>query len=74
MIDFYGMSSPNVRKVSIMLEEVGLPYEFHHVNVFVGDQYEADFWKINPNRRVPAIVDRDGPGDVGHRDRRAAHR
>ena len=62
MIDFYGMSSPNVRKVGIMLEELGLPFEFHHVNVFAGDQYESDFWNINPNRRVPAIIDRDGPG------------
>ena len=52
MIDFYGMSSPNVRKVGIMLEELALPFEFLHVNVFAGTQYEPDFWKLNPNRRM----------------------
>ncbi len=62
MIDVYGMSSPNVVKITIMLEEVGLPYRQHHVNVFAGDQYQADFLKISPNNKVPVIVDEDGPG------------
>ena len=61
MIDVYGMSSPNVVKITIMLEEVGLAYRPHHVNVFAGDQYDAEFLKINPNNKVPVIVDPDGP-------------
>jgi GST-like protein len=62
MIDLYGMSSPNVLKVVLGLEEMGLPYEFHHVSVIGGDQNKPEFRAINPNGRVPAIVDRDGPG------------
>ncbi len=62
MIDVYGMSSPNVVKITIMLEEVGLPYRQHHVNVFAGEQYQADFLKISPNNKVPVIVDEEGPG------------
>jgi GST-like protein len=61
MIDVYGMSSPNVVKITIMLEELGLPYRQHHVNVFAGEQYEAEFLKISPNNKVPVIVDADGP-------------
>jgi GST-like protein len=62
MIDVYGMSSPNVVKITIMLEELGLPYRQHHVNVFAGDQYDAEFLRISPNNKVPVIVDADGPG------------
>ena len=62
MIDLYGMASPNVLKVILMLAEVDLPYQFHHVNMIAGDQYAGPFKAINPNGRVPAIVDRDGPG------------
>ncbi len=62
MIDLYGMASPNVLKVVLMLEEIGLPYEFRHVNMIAGDQYKAEFKAVNPNGRVPAIVDKDGPG------------
>jgi GST-like protein len=62
MIDVYGMSSPNVVKITIMLEELGLPYRQHHVNVFAGDQHEAQFLKISPNNKVPVILDADGPG------------
>jgi GST-like protein len=61
VIDLYGMSSPNVLKVVLMLHEVVLQYEFHHVNMMAGDQYTPEFRAINPNSRVPAIVDRDGP-------------
>jgi GST-like protein len=61
MIDLYGMSSPNVLKVVLMLEEVELPYRFRHVNVISGEQFGAEFQAINPNGRVPAIVDQDGP-------------
>jgi GST-like protein len=62
MIDLYGMTSPNVRKVFIMLEELELPYEFHHVRVLQGDQFKAEFTRLNPNSKVPVIIDRDGPG------------
>lgn len=62
MIDVYGMSSPNVSKVTIMLEEVGLPYRTRHVNVAAGDQYAPEFLRISPNNKVPVIVDAQGPG------------
>ncbi len=61
MIDVYGMSSPNVVKITIMLEEVGLPYRQHHVNVFAGEQHAAAFLKISPNNKVPVILDEEGP-------------
>jgi GSH-dependent disulfide-bond oxidoreductase len=64
MIDVYGMSSPNVVKITIMLEEVGLPYRQHHVNVFAGDQYAPQFLSMSPNNKVPVIVDEDGPGGI----------
>lgn len=62
MIDLYGMSSPNVFKISIMLEEVGLPWRGHHVNVFKGEQYTPEFLAKSPNNKVPVIVDSEGPG------------
>jgi GST-like protein len=61
-IELYGMTSPNVRKVFFMLEECGLPYRFHHVQVFQGDQFQPEFVQLNPNSKVPVIVDNDGPG------------
>jgi GST-like protein len=61
MIDVYGMSSPNVVKITIMLEELGLPYRQHHVNVFAGEQHDPRFLKLSPNNKVPAILDEDGP-------------
>jgi GST-like protein len=61
MIDVYGMSSPNVVKITIMLEELQLPYRQHHVNVFAGEQHEPQFLKISPNNKVPVILDEDGP-------------
>src|SRR2546430_11567638 len=62
MIDLYALTSPNVQKVYIMLEECGLPYKEHFVDVWKGDQYKPEFAKINPNNTIPAIVDQDGPG------------
>lgn len=59
MIDFYTWSTPNGRKVSIMLEETGLPYEVHRVDISKDEQFNPDFLKIAPNNRIPAIVDRD---------------
>lgn len=62
MIDLYSWSTPNGHKVHIMLEECGLAYEPHAVDINRGDQLTEAFRAINPNGRIPAIVDRDGPG------------
>jgi GSH-dependent disulfide-bond oxidoreductase len=62
MIDLYALTSPNVQKVFIMLEEVGLPYKMIPVDVWKGEQYNPEFLEVNPNAKVPAIVDHDGPG------------
>jgi GSH-dependent disulfide-bond oxidoreductase len=61
VIDLYTWSTPNGRKVSIMLEELGLPYRVHPVNIGTGEQHRPEFLAINPNNRIPAIVDQDGP-------------
>lgn len=61
MIDFYAWKTPNNDKVAIMLEEVGLPYHLHAVDLRKQKQFSADFLKINPNNKVPAIIDHDGP-------------
>ncbi len=61
MIDLYTYRTSNGRKVSIMLEECGFPYETHIVDITAGEQDVAAFRAINPNGRIPAIVDRDGP-------------
>ena len=60
-IDFYYWPTPNGWKVSIMLEECGLPYETRYINIGKGDQFTPEFWKISPNNRMPAIVDHDVP-------------
>ena len=59
MIDLYTWTTPNGRKVSIALEEMGLPYEVHSINIMEDEQFAPDFLKISPNNRIPAIVDRD---------------
>lgn len=59
MIDLYTWTTPNGRKVSIMLEELGVPYEVHSINIGNGEQHAPDFLKVSPNNRIPAIVDRD---------------
>ncbi len=59
MIDLYTWTTPNGRKVSIALEEMGLPYEPHAVNIGEGDQHKPEFLAISPNNKIPAIVDRD---------------
>ncbi len=59
MIDLYSSPTPNGYKASVMLEEVGLPYELHAIDLMSGAQKEDWFLKINPNGRIPAIVDRD---------------
>ena len=62
MLDLYYWPTPNGWKVSIMLEECGLPYTVKPINIGQGDQFEPAFRKISPNGRMPAIVDPDGPG------------
>ena len=62
MIDLYTWGTPNGRKVSIMLEECALPYTLHKVNISKDDQFAPDYLKINPNGKIPSIVDSDGPG------------
>jgi GST-like protein len=59
MIDLYTWTTPNGRKVSIMLEEIGLPYRSVPIDITAGEQFEADFLRISPNNKIPAIVDRD---------------
>ena len=62
MIDLYTLGTPNGRKASVMLEEVGLPYNVHVVDIRKGDQFKPEFVAINPNSKIPAFVDPDGPG------------
>ena len=59
MIDLYTWTTPNGRKVSIALEELGLPYTVHAIDISKDEQFAPDFLKIAPNNRIPAIVDRD---------------
>jgi GSH-dependent disulfide-bond oxidoreductase len=59
MIDLYTSPTPNGHKVSIALEELELPYEVHTINLMAGDQKKTDYLKINPNGRIPTIVDRE---------------
>ena len=60
-IDLYFWPTPNGWKISIALEEFGLPYELHLVDISKGDQFDPDFLKISPNNRMPAIIDPEGP-------------
>ena len=61
-IDLYYWPTPNGWKISIALEEMGLAYKVHPVNISTGDQFRPDFLAISPNNKMPAIVDHDGPG------------
>jgi GST-like protein len=61
MIDVYSWPTPNGHKVHIALEEMGLPYRVHGINIREGDQFKPAFLKISPNNRIPAIVDHEGP-------------
>jgi GST-like protein len=61
MIDLYTWTTPNGRKVSIMLEECGLPYNTHPINIGKDEQFAPAFVAINPNSKIPAIIDSDGP-------------
>jgi GST-like protein len=60
-LQYYGLPTPNGVKVTIMLEEIGLPYEAHRVDFGARDQRSAEFLALNPNGKIPAIIDPDGP-------------
>jgi GST-like protein len=62
LIDLYTYRTANGRKVSIMLEELGLPYRVHVIDITRDEQNTAEFRRVNPNQRIPAIIDPDGPG------------
>jgi GST-like protein len=61
MIEVYSWATPNGHKVHIMLEECGLPYRIHGVDIGLGDQFQPEFLAISPNNKIPAIVDSEGP-------------
>jgi len=61
-IELYFWPTPNGFKLTMMLEECGLPYEVKYVNIALGEQFEPEFLAISPNNRMPALVDPDGPG------------
>ena len=61
MIHLYTWKTSNGRKASIMLEELGVPYEVHPINIGAGEQFDPEFLKISPNNRIPAIIDPEGP-------------
>ena len=62
MIQLYTWGTPNGKKASIMLEEVGLPYEVHPINLQKGEQKTPEYLAINPNNKIPSIIDTEGPG------------
>ena len=62
MIKFYYNMAPNPMKVALCLEEMGLPYTVHTVNITKDEQFKPDFLKLSPNNKIPAILDTDGPG------------
>jgi GST-like protein len=59
MIDLYSFTTPNGRKASVMLEEVGLPYNVHKIDITKNDQFTPEFVAINPNSKIPAIIDQE---------------
>jgi GSH-dependent disulfide-bond oxidoreductase len=61
MIDLYSWATPNGHKVHLMLEECGIPYAVHAVDIGGGDQFKPDFLAMSPNNRIPAIIDHNGP-------------
>jgi GSH-dependent disulfide-bond oxidoreductase len=60
-IQLYAFDTPNGRKISVALEEMGLPYQVNIINIMKDEQFAADFLKISPNNKIPAIVDSEGP-------------
>ena len=64
MIDLYTWHTPNGRKVSIMLEEIGMDYNVHSINIAKDEQFQPHFLEVSPNNRIPAIVDKDNKNKV----------
>lgn len=62
-LQLYSLATPNGQKVSIMLEEIGLPYEAHKVDISTGEQFTPEFLAKNPNNKIPAITDPNGPNN-----------
>lgn len=62
MIQLYSWATPNGHKVHILLEETGLDYQIHPINIGTGEQFSPEFLAINPNNKIPAILDEEGPG------------
>ncbi|MEY4729876.1 MAG: hypothetical protein RL020_1034, partial [Pseudomonadota bacterium] len=62
MIDLYSWATPNGHKIHIMLEECGLEYKAHAIDIGKGDQFTPEFLRISPNNKIPAMVDHEGPG------------
>lgn len=61
-IDVYSYPTPNGKKITVMLEELGVPYAHHLIDINKGDQFAPEFLKVSPNNKIPAIVDPEGPG------------
>ncbi len=61
-IQLYYWPTPNGHKITIMLEELGLPYEVRPIDITRGDQFDPEFLRISPNNKMPAITDPEGPG------------
>jgi GST-like protein len=61
MVELYTWGTPNGRKVSVMLEECGIPYNVHRIDIGKGDQFAPAYLEVNPNGKIPSIVDPDGP-------------
>lgn len=61
-IQLYSVATPNGKKIGIALEEMGLPYEAHKINIMANDQFDPEYLRINPNGKIPSIVDPNGPG------------
>ena len=59
-IQLYSLATPNGQKVGVMLEELGLPYEAHKIDIGAGDQFDEEYKKINPNSKIPSLIDPDG--------------
>ncbi len=62
MLHLYTLATPNGQKVSIALEELGLAYEVHRIDIMKGDQFDPEYVKINPNSKIPSLRDTEGPG------------
>lgn len=61
ILQLYTLPTPNGQKVSIILEELGLPYEAHKIDIMAGDQFDEEYLQINPNNKIPSIIDPYGP-------------